>query len=158
MTQIEFENQVREMRSQMKQELNHISQMQNDTKEEIAALNHQINNLQDQVTRLKMQKQALHSRRLKIEKNGLKRLMPLIVSGGISLKPQTAPSATTLWLRFWPVAAGVLTTYTMMTLIWLKIIRRASLQNTFRTFMAYQQTTPATTRFHLKSNDDAATG
>lgn len=68
MTQIEFENQVREMRSQMKQELNHISQMQNDTKEEIAALNHQINNLQDQVTRLKMQKQALHSRRLKIEK------------------------------------------------------------------------------------------
>lgn len=68
MTQIEFENKLREMRSQRAQELNHLNQMQTDVREELAALNRQIGALHDQVHKLKMQNLGIHQLRLKAEK------------------------------------------------------------------------------------------
>ena len=69
MTQVEFENQLRELRHQKAQVMNHYSLMQNEVKEEIAAKNRQISELMEQVQKLKMQRAGLTERRLKAEKD-----------------------------------------------------------------------------------------
>jgi hypothetical protein len=68
MTQVEFENQLRELRSQKAQVMNQFSLMQNEVKEEIAAKNRQIHELSEQVQRLKVQRAGLNEQRLKAEK------------------------------------------------------------------------------------------
>ena len=65
MTQVEFENQLRELRSQKAQVMNQFSLMQNEVKEEIAAKNRQIYELSQQVQKLKVQKAGITERRLK---------------------------------------------------------------------------------------------
>ncbi len=69
MTQVEFENQLRELRSQKAQVMNQFSLMQNEVKEEIAAKNRQIHELSQQVQKLKVQKAGITERRLKAEKD-----------------------------------------------------------------------------------------
>ena len=69
MTQVEFENQLRELRSQKAQVMNQFSLMQNEVKEEIAAKNRQIYELSQQVQKLKVQKAGITERRLKAEKD-----------------------------------------------------------------------------------------
>ena len=69
MTQVEFENQLRELRHQKAQVMNQYSLMQNEVKEEIAAKNRQISELMEQVQKLKMQRAGLTERRLKAEKD-----------------------------------------------------------------------------------------
>ena len=59
MTQVEFENQLRELRSQKAQVMNQFSLMQNEVKEEIAAKNRQIYELSQQVQKLKVQKAGI---------------------------------------------------------------------------------------------------
>ena len=68
MTQVEFENQLRDLRSQKAQVMNQFSLMQNEIKEEIAAKNRQIHDLSEQVQKLKVQKFGITERRLKAEK------------------------------------------------------------------------------------------
>ena len=68
MTQIEFENELRDLRCQKAQVMNQFSLMQNEIKEEIAAKNRQIHELSEQVQRLKVQRAGLTERRLKAEK------------------------------------------------------------------------------------------
>jgi hypothetical protein len=68
MTQVEFENQLRELRIQKAQVMNQFSLMQNEVKEEIAAKNRQIHELSEQVQRLKVQRAGLNEQRLKAEK------------------------------------------------------------------------------------------
>ena len=69
MTQVEFENQLRELRNQKAQVMNQFSLMQNEIKEEIAAKNRQIYELSQQVQKLKVQKAGITERRLKAEKD-----------------------------------------------------------------------------------------
>jgi len=69
MTQVEFENQLRELRGQKAQVMNQFSLMQNEVKEEIAAKNRQIYELSQQVQKLKVQKAGITERRLKAEKD-----------------------------------------------------------------------------------------
>ena len=69
MTQVEFENQLRELRNQKAQVMNQFSLMQNEVKEEIAAKNRQIYELSQQVQKLKVQKAGITERRLKAEKD-----------------------------------------------------------------------------------------
>ena len=69
MTQVEFENQLRELRNQKAQVMNQFSLMQNEIKEEIAAKNRQIYELSQQVQKLKVQKAGITERRLKVEKD-----------------------------------------------------------------------------------------
>ena len=69
MTQVEFENQLRELRRQKAQVMNPFTLMQNELKEEIAAKNRQIHELSEQVQKLKMQKFSITERRLKAEKD-----------------------------------------------------------------------------------------
>ena len=64
MTQVEFENQLRELRNQKAQVMIQFSLMQNEIKEEIAAKNRQIYELSQQV-----QKAGITERRLKAEKD-----------------------------------------------------------------------------------------
>lgn len=68
MTQVEFENQLRDLRNQKAQVMNQFALMQNEVKEEIAAKNRQIYELSQQVQRLKVQRFGLNERRLKAEK------------------------------------------------------------------------------------------
>ena len=69
MTQVEFENQLRELRSQKAHVMNQFSLMQNEVKEEIAAKNRQICELSQQVQKLKVQRAGITERRLKAEKD-----------------------------------------------------------------------------------------
>ena len=69
MTQIEFENQLRELRCQKAQVMNQFQLMQNEVKEEIAAKNRMIHELSEQVQRLHQQRAAIAERRLKAEKD-----------------------------------------------------------------------------------------
>ena len=68
MTQVEFENKLRELRLQKAQVMNQFSLMQNEVKEEIAAKNRQIHELSEQVQRLKVQRAGLNEQRLKAER------------------------------------------------------------------------------------------
>ena len=67
MTQVEFENQMRELNGQKAQVLNHLQLMQNSVKEEIAEKNRMIQELGVQVQRLKAYRAGLHEHRLKAE-------------------------------------------------------------------------------------------
>ncbi len=69
MTQVEFENQLRELRCQKAQVMNQFQLMQNEVKEEIAAKNRMIHELSEQVQRLHQQRAAIAERRLKAEKD-----------------------------------------------------------------------------------------
>ena len=68
MTQVEFENQLRELNGQKAQVINMYALMQNEVKEEIAEKNRQIHELSEQVQRLKVQRAGLNERRLKAER------------------------------------------------------------------------------------------
>ena len=68
MTQVEFENQLRELNGQKAQVMNMYALMQNEVKEEIAEKNRQIHELSEQVQRLKVQRAGLNEQRLKAEK------------------------------------------------------------------------------------------
>jgi uncharacterized coiled-coil DUF342 family protein len=68
MTQVEFENQLRELNGQKAQVMNMYALMQNEVKEEIAEKNGQIHELSEQVQRLKVQRAGLTERRLKAER------------------------------------------------------------------------------------------
>ena len=68
MTQVEFENQLRELNGQKAQVMNMYALMQNEVKEEIAEKNRQIHELSEQVQRLKVQRAGLNERRLKAER------------------------------------------------------------------------------------------
>ena len=68
MTQVEFENQLRELNGQKAQVMNMYALMQNEVKEEIAEKNRQIHELSEQVQRLKVQRAGLNDRRLKAER------------------------------------------------------------------------------------------
>ena len=68
MTQVEFENQLRELNGQKAQVINMYALMQNEVKEEIAEKNRQIHELSEQVQRLKVQRAGLTERRLKAER------------------------------------------------------------------------------------------
>lgn len=68
MTQVEFENQLRELNGQKAQVMNMYALMQNEVKEEIAEKNRQIHELSEQVQRLKVQRAGLTERRLKAER------------------------------------------------------------------------------------------
>ena len=78
MTQVEFENQLRELRGQKAQVMNQFSLMQNELKEEIAAKNRQIHELSEQVQKLKVQKFGITERRLKAEKEWNDRIQKYI--------------------------------------------------------------------------------
>ena len=69
MTQVEFENQLRELRCQKALVMNKFQLMQNEVKEEIAAKNRMIHELSEQVQRLHQQRAAIAERRLKAEKD-----------------------------------------------------------------------------------------
>ena len=69
MTQVEFENQLRELRCQKAQVMNQFQLMQNEVKEEIAEKNRMIHELSEQVQRLHQQRAAIAERRLKAEKD-----------------------------------------------------------------------------------------
>ena len=68
MTQVEFENQLRELNGQKAQVMNMYALMQNEVKEEIAEKNRHIHELSEQVQRLKVQRAGLNERRLKAER------------------------------------------------------------------------------------------
>ena len=68
MTQVEFENQLRELNGQKAHVINMYALMQNEVKEEIAEKNRQIHELSEQVQRLKVQRAGLNERRLKAER------------------------------------------------------------------------------------------
>jgi uncharacterized coiled-coil DUF342 family protein len=68
MTQVQFENQLRELNGQKAQVMNMYALMQNEVKEEIAEKNRQIHELSEQVQRLKVQRAGLNERRLKAER------------------------------------------------------------------------------------------
>lgn len=68
MTQIEFENQLRELRHQKAQVMNQFNLMQNEIKEEIATKNRQIHELSEQVQRLKVKRAGIQEVRLKTGK------------------------------------------------------------------------------------------
>ena len=68
MTQVQFENQLRELNGQKAQVINMYALMQNEVKEEIAEKNRQIHELSEQVQRLKVQRAGLNERRLKAER------------------------------------------------------------------------------------------
>ena len=78
MTQVEFENQLRELRRQKMQVMNPFTLMQNELKEEIAAKNRQIHELSEQVQKLKVQKFGITERRLKAEKEWNDRIQKYI--------------------------------------------------------------------------------
>ena len=78
MTQVEFENQLRELRRQKAQVMNQFSLMQNELKEEIASKNRQIHDLSEQVQKLKVQKFGITERRLKAEKEWNDRIQKYI--------------------------------------------------------------------------------
>jgi len=63
MTQVEFENQLRELNGQKAQVINMYALMQNEVKEEIAEKNRQIHELSEQVQRLKVQRAGLKAER-----------------------------------------------------------------------------------------------
>lgn len=68
MTQIEFENQLREMRQQKGREINAVSQMQSEVKGEIARLQQQYDDLRNRLHRLQQERSMYGQRRLQLEK------------------------------------------------------------------------------------------
>ena len=67
MTQIEFENQMRELRTQKGAELKAIAKMQGEVKEEIAAIDRQVKELRAKREKLNQQRIMIANRRLDME-------------------------------------------------------------------------------------------
>lgn len=68
MTQIEFEQQLREMRQQKGREVKNIEKMQVEVKEEIARLQGQYDELRNRLHRLQQERSMYGQRRIQIEK------------------------------------------------------------------------------------------
>ena len=67
MTQVEFENQLRELRRQKAQVMNPFTLMQNELKEEIAAKHRQIDDIRKDISKLQASLQGYHQRRIALE-------------------------------------------------------------------------------------------
>ena len=68
MTQIEFENQLREMRCQKGAAVSAIAKMQSEVKEEIAGLQRQFDDIKNRLHRLQQERSMLGLKRIAIEK------------------------------------------------------------------------------------------
>lgn len=68
MTQIEFENQLREMRCQKGASVSAIAKMQSEVKEEIAGLQRQFDDIKNRLHRLQQERSMLGLKRISIEK------------------------------------------------------------------------------------------
>ena len=68
MTQIEFENQMRDLRTQKGAELNAIAKMQGEVKEEIAAIDRQVKELRAKREKLNLQRIMIANRRFDLER------------------------------------------------------------------------------------------
>ena len=68
MTQIEFENQMRELRTQKGAELTAIAKMQGEVKEEIAAIDRQVKELRAKREKLNQQRIMIANRRFDLER------------------------------------------------------------------------------------------
>lgn len=74
MTQIEFENQMRELRTQKGAELTAIAKMQGEVKEEIAAIDRQVKDLRAKREKLNQQRIMIANRRFDMEQEWGKRI------------------------------------------------------------------------------------
>ena len=74
MTQIEFENQMRELRTQKGAELTAIAKMQGEVKEEIAAIDRQVKELRAKREKLNQQRIMIANRRFDMEQEWGKRI------------------------------------------------------------------------------------
>ncbi len=68
MTQIEFENQMRALRTQKGAELNAIAKMQGEVKEEIAAIDRQVKELRAKREKLNQQRIIIANHRFDLER------------------------------------------------------------------------------------------
>ena len=67
MTQIEFENQIRELRTQRDAELTAIARLQGEVKDDMEAIDRQIYPLKERKAKLNQHRHALSDRRLALE-------------------------------------------------------------------------------------------
>lgn len=74
MKQIEFENQLREMRVQKGAELTAIARMQGEVKDDMEAIDRQIHELKERKAKLNQQRIALSDRRFALEQQWGKRI------------------------------------------------------------------------------------
>ena len=74
MTQIEFENQIRELRTQRDAELTAIARLQGEVKDDMEAIDRQIYQLKERKAKLNQQRHALSDRRLALEQEWVKRI------------------------------------------------------------------------------------
>ena len=74
MTQIEFENQIRELRTQRDAELTAIARLQGEVKDDMEAIDRQIYGLKERKAKLNQQRHALSDRRLALEQEWVKRI------------------------------------------------------------------------------------
>ena len=74
MTQIEFENQMRALRTQKGAELTAIARLQCEVKDDMEAIDRQIHELKERKTKLNQQRIALSDRRFKLEQEWGKRI------------------------------------------------------------------------------------
>ena len=74
MTQIEFENQMRELRTQKGAEMKAIAKMQGEVKEEIAAIDRQVKELRAKREKLNQQRIMIANRRFDMEQEWGKRI------------------------------------------------------------------------------------
>ena len=74
MTQIEFENQMRELRTQKGAALTAIARLQGDVKEQIAAIDRKVKELKAEREKLNQQRIALSDRRFALEQEWGKRI------------------------------------------------------------------------------------
>lgn len=74
MTQIEFENQIRELRTQRDAELTALARLQGEVKDDMEAIDRQIYGLKERKAKLNQQRHALSDRRLVLEQEWVKRI------------------------------------------------------------------------------------
>ena len=74
MTQVEFENQMRELRTQKGAALTAIARLQGDVKEQIAAIDRKVKELKAEREKLNQQRIALSDRRFALEQEWGKRI------------------------------------------------------------------------------------
>ena len=74
MTQIEFENQIRELRTQRDAELTAIARLQGEVKDDMEAIDRQIYGLKERKAKLNQRRHALSDRRLALEQEWIKRI------------------------------------------------------------------------------------
>ena len=74
MTQIEFENKIRELRTQRDAELTAIARLQGEVKDDMEAIDRQIYPLKERKAKLNQHRHALSDRRLALEQEWIKRI------------------------------------------------------------------------------------